>query len=61
MSLDSVDKETRWKFIHSTKSTEWVESLKLLKDQVLSNIGASLRLKAAKKSQKVRAKYNAKN
>ena len=60
-SFDSVDKETRWQFIHSTKSTEWFESLKLLKDQVLANIGASLRLKATKKNHKIIAKYNAKH
>jgi hypothetical protein len=52
MILESMDKETRWQITKLPKSTDWYEAIKLLKDSVLQNIGASLRLKAMKKLQK---------
>ena len=60
MSLETIDKETKWNFIKTPKSTEWVESLKMLQDTMLQNISSSLRLKFETKTKKTRTKFTTK-
>ena len=57
MALENLDGETQSKPTSTVKGTIWQASLKHLKDQILENISFNLKLKAAKKSQKITDAY----
>jgi hypothetical protein len=49
MALDSLDPQARYDLTSAHKSNEWLESFRDIKDLVINNISANLRLKATKK------------
>ena len=57
MSLEKLDVDTLSKLTKNVKSTLWQASLKHHKDQILENISFNLKLKSAKKSQKITDAY----
>lgn len=57
MSLEKLDVDKLSKLTKNVKSTLWQASLKHHKDQILENISFNLKLKAAKKSQKITDAY----